>query len=187
LLLRIRDAQDAAAWEVFDAIYRPLMKRYAVARGLKYSDAEDVVQRCMAEIHRRIGGFDYDPAKGRFKGWLRTMVANCVRNLLRGRREHQEAPGDFERAQQREESPDDTFERLWVREHLWYCLRQVREEVAESTFKAYQYHVIEQWPIEKVCRELNLKPNNVYTIKWRLTERVAEKMRELLGDEVEFG
>lgn len=69
-----------------------------------------------------------------------------------------------------------------LEEHLWHCLRQLRDEIDEPTYLAFQHYVIEQWPIEKVCRELNMKANNVYTIKWRMTEKVTARMRELLGD-----
>ncbi len=180
LLLRIRDRGDSAAWRTFDEIYRPMLRRFALARGLDHADAEDITQHCMAAIHEHIGTFDYDPEKGRFKAWLRTMVNNRVRNLLRDRRDRQADSGDIRDLPSAEESPDEVFERLWMQEHLWHCLRDIQCETEEATYKAFQYYVIEQWPIERVCRELNMKPNNVYTIKWRLTEKVSAKMKALL-------
>jgi RNA polymerase sigma-70 factor (ECF subfamily) len=182
LLLRIRDPRDAKAWDLFDSIYRPLLRRYALGRGLEASDADDIAQQCIGEIHRRIGAFDYDPTKGRFKGWLKTMVANRVRNFLRDRHERQAATGDFHLGQEREPPPDENFDRLWMQEHLWHCLRELEEEVEQTTYDAFVGYVIEQRPIEQVCRETGLTANNIYTIKWRLTEKVADKMRQLLGD-----
>lgn len=182
LLLRIRDRQDAAAWRTFDGIYRPMLHRYALACGLKDADAEDVVQHCMTAIQEKIGGFDYDPEKGRFKAWLRTIVQNRVRNLARDRHDVLDGDGQLARLESRDESPEDVFERLWMQEHLWHCLELVRQEVEQPTFRAFEMYVIEQRPIEEICRELGVRPNLVYTIKWRLTEKVAERMRELLGD-----
>jgi RNA polymerase sigma-70 factor (ECF subfamily) len=180
LLLRIRDRSDRRAWETFDALYRPMLQRFARARGLGETDAEETAQQCLATIADRIAEFSYDPQKGRFKGWLCTLVNNRVRNLLRDRREQQGETADFEATPQREPTPDEAFDRIWMEEHLWHCLRELRGEVEETTFLAFQSYVIEQRPIEQVCQELKLTPNNVYTIKWRLTERVAAKMRELL-------
>lgn len=180
LLLRIRDREDSAAWEAFDAIYRPMLCRFARSRGLGEADTEDVVQQCMASIQAHIEGFDYDPDKGRFKSWLRTMVNNRIRNLLRDRREKQADTREFENVLDPTDTPEEAFERLWMQQHLWHCLRQIQAEVEQTTFKAYQYYVIEQRPIGEVCGELNLTTNQVYTIKWRLTEKVSAKMKELL-------
>ena len=41
LLLRIRDPKDNAAWKEFDAIYRPMLQRFARTMGLGAADAED--------------------------------------------------------------------------------------------------------------------------------------------------
>ena len=136
----------------------------------------------MTAVQERIATFDYDREKGKFKSWLRIMMNNKIRNLLRDRKEQPGDSGDFKGLPAREDSPEEVFETLWLEEHLWHCLRLLRDEVEEPTYLAFQHYVIEQWPIEKVCRELNMKANHVYTIKWRLTERIAAKMRELLGD-----
>ena len=76
LLIRIRNREDQAAWVTFDHIYRPMLYRFAQSRRLGHEDAEDVVQHCMSAIQEHIGRFDYDPDRGRFKAWLRTMVDN---------------------------------------------------------------------------------------------------------------
>lgn len=180
LLLRIRDRADTEAWRTFDAVYRPMLERFARSRGLAADDAEDVAQQCLSAVADKIAEFSYDPAQGRFKGWLRTLVNNRVRNFLRDRHEQQGRTADFSAAQQRETSPDAAFDQIWMEEHLWHCLRELRGEVDEATYLAFQHYVIEQWPVERVCTALGLSASNVYTIKWRLTERVAAKMSELL-------
>lgn len=180
LLLRIRNREDVAAWRAFDALYRPMLFRFARARGLSEDDAEDVAQHCLSAITDHMDEFTYDPQKGRFKSWLRTLVNNRARNLLRDRHEQQAHSGEFRTIPDRDPPPDEAFEHIWMEEHLWHCLRELRGQVEETTYLAFQYSVIEQRPVERICAELNLKPNNVYTIKWRMTERVAELMKELL-------
>jgi RNA polymerase sigma factor (sigma-70 family) len=182
LLLRIRDRADAAAWRTFDAIYRPMLHRFALACGLNEADAEDVVQHCMAAVQEKIGAFDYDPEKGRFKAWLRTLVQNRVRNVIRDRRDRAAPEGAIDGLESRDPSPEAVFDRLWMQEHLWHCLELVRQEVEEPTYLAFKRYVLDQHPIEEVCKELNMRANLVYTIKWRLTEKVAERMHELLGE-----
>lgn len=180
LLLRLRDRSDADAWRTFDAIYRPMLRRFALARGLSEVDADDVTQHCLTAFYDHIGDFAYDPARGRFKGWLRTLVNNRVRDLLRSRRDRQPATGFFERLPRHDESPEAVFDRIWLEEHLWHCLRELRNEVEARTFRAFELYVINERPIDEVCAALDLKPNNVYTIKWRLTQRIQDKMGDLL-------
>ncbi|MFQ5502175.1 MAG: RNA polymerase sigma factor [Phycisphaerae bacterium] len=82
LLCRILDPAGDAAWRMLDEIYRPMLQRFAMSRGLQPVDAEEIAQQCMTSIHKHIESFRYDPEKGRFKAWLRTMANNRVRNLL---------------------------------------------------------------------------------------------------------
>jgi RNA polymerase sigma-70 factor (ECF subfamily) len=185
LLLRIKNPRDQAAWGVFDDIYRPLLRRYAASCGLHADDAEEVVQRCMVAINAHIAGFEYDPRRGRFKSWLRTMMNNKARDMFRDRRARPCGIDKLQGVASAEAAPDEEFDRLWMQEHLWHCLRQVRAEVEESTYRAFEAYVIEQRSIEDVCATLGVKPNLLYTIKWRMTEKIGAKLRELLGDDAE--
>ena len=49
LLLRIKDTRNTHAWAEFDAIYRPMLYRFARARGLDDAAAEDLVQHCIPD------------------------------------------------------------------------------------------------------------------------------------------
>jgi RNA polymerase sigma-70 factor (ECF subfamily) len=182
LLLRIRDPRDAAAWREFDAIYRPMLLRFAKARKLDAHEAEDVVQHCMTAIHEHIERFEYDPSKGRFKGWLRTIVNNRVRALLGRRRESLADTDQFNIEQQREQSPDEEFDRIWLEEHLKHALHLVRHEVEDSTYKAFRAHVIDGWSVEKTCTEFSMNANQIYRIKWRVTQKLRERLHQLIGD-----
>lgn len=183
LLIKIRDSGDDNAWQEFDRIYRPMLRRFALARGLGNADADDVTQQCMAAIHKHIATFQYDPTKGRFKSWLRTLANNRIRNLHRARRPQGANDEDFEQEQEREKAPDEVFEQLWLSAHLKYCLQQIRSEVGPVGFRAYKLYVIDEWPVTKVCKELDLTPGQLYKIKWRVTRRIREIMTEHLGSD----
>ncbi len=179
LLLRIRDRRDQSAWEEFDHIYRPMLYRFALMRGLDHSQAEDVVQHCMTAIGQHIEGFEYDPKKGRFKGWLRTLVNNRVRNLLRDCHERPAESQVFRVAEAKDASPEELFDQVWMDEHLKHALRLVRTEVEETTFRAFHLYVIEERAVEDVCKELGVNANQVHKAKYRITKRLAERMAEL--------
>lgn len=184
LLLRIRDRNDSAAWSQFDAIYRPMLRRFVRAAGLDRAATDDVVQDCMVAIHRHIDTFEYDPGRGRFKGWLRTLVRNRVTDYFRARRARQQThelldatPGE------REPLPDEGFERVWRQEHVRYCLEAISAEVEPETMAAFRAVAIEQQPVEAVCHQLGMTPGQVHGIKWRVTGKLRERMRALLGED----
>ena len=183
LLLRLRNSGDAKAWSQFDAIYRPMLYRFATVRGLEHAAAEDIVQHCMLAVSEHIKGFEYDPTRGRFKGWLRTLVNNKVRNVMRDRRDQIAKTQDFNIADAREDAPDELFERVWMDEHLKHALRNVRDDVEPTTFAAFQQYVIEERPIEEVCASCGMNPNQVHAIKWRVTKKLRAAMAELTGEE----
>ncbi|MEP0845440.1 MAG: sigma-70 family RNA polymerase sigma factor [Phycisphaerae bacterium] len=179
LLIRIRDPRDADAWREFDTIYRPMLMRFALARKLGAPEAEDVAQHVMAAVHEHIGSFDYDPGKGRFKGWLRTIVNNRVRALLGRRREALADSGEFQVEQEREPSPDEEFDRIWLEEHLRHAVERVRREVEESTYQAFRAHVLDGRSVEQTCAEFGMNPNQVYRIKFRVMQKLREQLRML--------
>lgn len=183
LLLRIRDRGDSGAWAEFDAIYRPILTRLCLARRLDRAAAEDVVQYCMLNVHRYIDGFDYDPSKGRFKAWLRTIALNHMKNLARGGGDVQGDTAVYANDAATGDSPEATFDKLWMEEHLAYCLKAIREEVEPKTFEAFQLYALEEKSPEEVCAQVGLEPAQLYRIKYKMTQRLGEKMRELLGDD----
>jgi RNA polymerase sigma-70 factor (ECF subfamily) len=93
LLLQLRDAQNAAAWEQFVAIYTPLIFWFCCRQGLQEADAADVSQEVMRAVARAMQSFDYDPRRGKFRNWLLTVVRSKVSNLLRNRQRQPEPAG----------------------------------------------------------------------------------------------
>ncbi len=183
LLLRIKDRGDQGAWREFDAIYRPLLQRIALARGLGENEAEDIAQQCMATINRHIERFDYDPRRGRFKSWLATMVNNRIRNALRDRHEVGARTKDFADLSDHCSSPEEVFDKLWRQEHLRHCLHLIRSEVQTATFEIFIAHVVEGNSTAQVCAAFDVTADQVHAIKSRMTRRVRQRMADLLGGE----
>ena len=82
LLLRIRDAQDHAAWVEFVEVYAPLVHAYARTRGLQDADAADVTQDVLQAVANHAERFDYDPSRGSFRGWLFRITLNKLRDQV---------------------------------------------------------------------------------------------------------
>lgn len=187
LLIRIRNRQDSSAWQEFDTIYRPMLYRFATLSGANPTEAEDVVQHCMTAVHQHISTFEYDKTRGRFKGWLKTLVNNRIRNLFRDRRERPADSVEFKALSARDDSPEELFDKVWMDEHLRYALQQVRQEVEEKTFRAFKLYVIDERPVEEICTLLEMNANQVHKAKYRITLRLSEKMRELTDESEPVG
>ena len=184
LLLRIKNRQDGDAWREFDDVYRPMLRRFALAYGADATEADDVIQHCMTAIHEHIDRFEYDPSKGRFKGWLKTLVNNRIRNLIRKRKERIAMTGEFAAVTANAgDDPEAIFEKIWMDEHLKHALKLVSREVEEKTFNAFVDYVIHERPVEEICAKHGLNANQVHKSKHRLTKKLAEKMAALTGEE----
>lgn len=183
LLLRVRNHADSSAWAQFDQIYRPFLMRFVLSRGICATDAEDVVQQCMEAVSRHIENFDYDPTKGRFKAWLRTITTNKIINILR--RERAELPADgaaFSRSQSRETSPEELFDQVWRAEHLRHCLELIKGEVEVQTYQAFCALMLEDKSVDQVCEQFGMTPGQVHLIKYRMVRRLRERMIEICGE-----
>ena len=182
LLKRVRDIQDAEAWQEFVTIYTPLLYRYARARGLDHDEAEDIAQQTMVDVARKMPEFEYDPRRGRFKGWLKTIVNNNITSALRKQRPRQADTAEFHREQSREKSVDDIWEDKWRQEHLAYALTLVEKEVKHETFEAFRLAVIDGRPPSEIAKRLGMSANQVYVAKHRVTHRVKAKVAALTED-----
>ena len=78
LLVRIRNERDTESWSRFVEIYAPAVYRFLKHQGLQDADAADLTQEVMASVAAAIKSFDYDAHRGRFRGWLFTVVQNKV-------------------------------------------------------------------------------------------------------------
>jgi RNA polymerase sigma-70 factor (ECF subfamily) len=178
LLDRLRDLDDSLAWEQFDAIYRPMLRRYAHDRGLTGEQADEIVQECMTAIVERIQRFERQAS---FRGWLRGLVDHKVADHLRKQRpEKQGLTGDFEREQHREVTPAQMWEREWNRAHLLHCLEVVRSQVAEHTYQAFDLYVVREMPVAEVSRMLGMSANQIYVAKSRVMARIEERWSEIM-------
>src|SRR5437763_3209335 len=90
LLVRLGDAADSAAWGRFVDLYAPPVYACARRHGLQDADAADVTQDVMRSVYTAFRRGDFDPDRGRFRGWLITIVRNKLRDHARraGLRKH---------------------------------------------------------------------------------------------------
>jgi len=83
LLSRLRNLDDQESWRAFFDLYWQMLYRVARRAGLGEADAEDVVQETVVAVARQMPRYQYDTARGTFKGWLFRIVGRRVTDHLR--------------------------------------------------------------------------------------------------------
>lgn len=79
LLERVR-RKDQEAWEQLIRLYGPLVCHWCLRGGLQPADAEEVCQEVFLAVARAIGEFRHDREGDTFRGWLRVITRNRIRD-----------------------------------------------------------------------------------------------------------
>jgi RNA polymerase sigma factor (sigma-70 family) len=188
LLLRLRDAADAEAWNLFVDLYAPLVYGFLRKQGLQDADAADVTQEVLQAVARSVGRLDYDPVRGSFRGWLFTVVRNELRDFLAARRRQQAGSGDsaVRGLLEAVPAPEPDLAAQWEREHqqrlLDWAGGQVRRSCQETTWQAFWLTAVQGRSGQEAARRLGLSVAAVYLAKRRVLRRLAEELRRLEED-----
>jgi RNA polymerase sigma factor (sigma-70 family) len=188
LLIRVRDPQDEAAWSEFVEVYAPLVYRYARRYGLQDADADDVTQEVLRTTVRTMPAFDYDPRRGRFRGWLRTVTVNHVRDHKSRGQSREQGSGDtgVHRFLQEQSGQNETDEEFWEREYrerlFQWAAERVRVQFREASWRAFEETTVNGRPAAEVAEVLGLSVGAVYIAKSRVLAKLKEEVENRLGE-----
>src|SRR5207244_3035081 len=118
-------------------------------------DAADLVQEVFVTLVQTLPTFHYD-RNGNFRGWLRTLLLNKLRD--RKRREAREVKALAQRPPE-PELPDGAevfWETEYQRELTQRALRLMQAEFAPATWKACWETVVQGRAAAEVARELGM-------------------------------
>jgi RNA polymerase sigma factor (sigma-70 family) len=82
LILRLKNAEDVAAWNDFVAIYAPVIFRVACRHGFQIADAENLIQEVLLSISRALPQWLLREDRGSFRAWLLKIARNEVVDML---------------------------------------------------------------------------------------------------------
>jgi RNA polymerase sigma-70 factor (ECF subfamily) len=185
LLLRIRDERDAESWSRFVAIYSPLVYGFLRKRGLQDADAADLTQDVLARVASAIKGFEYDPRKGTFRGWLFTIVQNSLRKFVARPQPGGRGSGDTQALQALLQVPadagDDEWDRNYQRHLLHRAAEEVRGEFQDATWQAFWGTAVDGTSPGAVASELGMSVAAVYMARHRVTARLRMQIEFLEG------
>jgi RNA polymerase sigma-70 factor (ECF subfamily) len=185
LLSRLATGTDGAAWSEFWDRYGELIHRYARRRGLQPADADEVTQDVLVALSRAMPGFTYDPARGKFRSYLKTIVARAIRRKNDQKR-GQVLLEDIEAAAgapPAADAVDDEWELEWRRYHLRLGMRKVELEFSRLDVAAFQAYAVAGRDSRETAEALGMSVDQVYQAKSRILKRLGELIATQIEEE----
>jgi RNA polymerase sigma-70 factor (ECF subfamily) len=188
LIARLQSGADDAAWDEFVAIYRPVIVRLAVKRGLQHPDAEDVAQSVLLSVSKRIAQWNIDPQRAKFRTWLRRIARNAAINAITRRPADRAAGGTtaiqlLNATADRAESISAEFDTEWRREAFRWASDEVRNEVHPTTWDAFWLTAVQGVDATQVASQLGKSVGAIYVARCRVMQKIQTRIQELTGGE----
>jgi RNA polymerase sigma-70 factor (ECF subfamily) len=186
LLERVK-ADDAAAWDRLVRLYAPLVLQWCRRWDLQDQDLADIFQEVFQAVARHIAGFRRERHGDTFRGWLRTITRNKVRDHFRRLSREPAGVGGTDAQLRLAELPADaSVEEAGTSgapvDHALFRLGldMIRGEFAERTWQAFWATAVEGRPPKDVADELSMTPGAVRVAKCRVLQRLREELAGLL-------
>jgi RNA polymerase sigma-70 factor, ECF subfamily len=184
LLLRLKADAPAreVAWREFHDLYAPIIGSFARKMGARPQDVDDLVQEVLTGFFAVSPRFVYDPARGRFRGYLKTCTWNAFRKrlgaqvLVGGRPLEDVDPADLQ--------VEAAWNDVWESEKLQRALAVVRERYTSRpdrvrTFRAFEMYTMLERPAEEVAADLGMSVESVHQSRTRITRALRAMLDEI--------
>jgi RNA polymerase sigma-70 factor (ECF subfamily) len=168
-------------WNEFHSRYSPVVAGYARNAGLKAGEIDDVVQDVMFGFFRVSNSFEYDPSRGRFRGYLKRVTLNAIRDRWRRRRKEVALPAELDPAQ--EDPTDRRWEREWAESLLRRAMDEVRTRVQPRTMHAFELYGVQGLPPEQVEKETGMTYAAIRHAKMRVLQDLQGVVKRLRAEE----
>ncbi len=189
LLAKVRSGDDIS-WTEFYETYRPLIFLVGKDCGLTPFENEELVQQVMSEIFQKDIlsrynpdevpkdiTFTYDPAKGRFRFFLKAIIRNQAFKLYHKRTNLVNLDDIPEEAAS--EKFDADWDEVWKKHILTQAMEELRSKVQAETYSAFEMYAVQGRPVKDVAAFLNLSVNSVYVAKNRCIATIREIIKDL--------
>ncbi len=181
LVARLADAGDPAAWREFAERYGELIRAFARRQGLQPADCDDVLQDVLLELCRAMPRFQYDPSRGKFRSFLKTVVMRTIFRRFRQKRgATRQLNVEMEPAAASDSEIEQAWEEEWREYHLRQAMRSIEVEFDATTRAAFRAYVPEGRDAREVAASLGLSVDQVYQAK----SRILKRLTRLVGQQV---
>jgi RNA polymerase sigma-70 factor (ECF subfamily) len=186
LLARVQ-ANDAAAWDRLINLYAPLVLAWCRRWDLQEQDAADVFQDVFQAVATHIATFHRNQPGDTFRGWLRTITSNKVRDHFRRLGRDPRGAGGTDALTRLAQLPapqfpdeEDTDESGPDSGLFRRALELIRDQFEERTWQAFWRTAVEGRSPRDVAADLAMSPGAVRVAKCRVLQRLREELGDLI-------
>ena len=182
LILRLSEGVDPGAWQEFSDRYAGLIKRVLAERGVQAADRDDITQEVLISLVKAMPGFEYDPSRGRFRSYLKTVVIRAL-----ARRHRRKASPGMELRDEETLPGGEELERIWERQwrqyHMRRAWRQIEVEFSPEDRAVFEAYALQGKKAQVVAELHGISVDRVYRIKSTMLGRVTEIVGEQVAEE----
>lgn len=185
MLAALHDPDEVAAWEVFDARYRPVLVGFARNLGLTVEEAADVAQETITRFVEQYREGRYDRERGRLGAWLVGIARYRILDVRRARG-RRALRGESAMVDMDDEA---SLSRVWDAERRTRIIGIAMERLRSGgrtdprTIEAFELLMVHGLTASVVAEQLDMPVQSVYVAKSRIASRLQDLVREV---EVEF-
>lgn len=176
LLVRVRDPANVDAWREFENRYSQLIRNYCLRRHIDTVDIDDISQLVWSKLAKGMRDFSYDPAKGKFRGYLYTVVRSAVSRQFANRREdatwlaeHREVANLVAE----DAGHDDIWEREWTDHHFRQAFATIEQTFDPQSVAIFQ-RLLSGDTADQIAADFGMTPAAVNQAKHRIRSRMKD-------------
>ncbi len=174
LLSKISDGDDNISWDEFFEMYRPLIFIRGRDFGFSKSECDDLTQLVMSEIFKMRNTFSYNPAKGRFRDYMKKIIFHQALRLKKesyAGKMYVELPGDL---MEDNDELEQNWKEEWEAQQMKLALDELKHRIEPLTYQAFDLYALQNCAAEDVAAWLKISVNSVYLAKTRSISKLKE-------------
>ena len=187
LLLQLKSDETVnreMGWGIFVDRYGPIICGFARNAGLPSSEADDIMQIVLFNFFKVADRFEYDPSKGRFRGYLKRITLNAIRQRYRKRQEKNLDTHGMRAAEDPRDDLGAVFDREWAEHLLSEAMTEARPKFEPKTWEAFELYGRRGMSAERAGERLGMTPESVRHAKSRVMRAVREIVIRLREEEL---
>ena len=185
MLLRLRadgTLDRQIGWNDFSKMYGSVIAGFARNAGAKPQEVDDILQEVMLGFFKQSRVFEYDPAKGRFRGYLKRITLNAIRDRYRRKRPSVGLPESYD-PPERESELNAAWDREWTEHLLRRALEKVKINIQPKTLDAFERYGVRGEPVASVAKDLDMSEASIRHAKMRVLDQLREEIARMRADE----
>ena len=185
-LLEQVQANQAEAWDRIVDLYAPLVRYWCRRSQLNDEDVAEIFQETFRAVATHIQNFRHERKDDSFRGWLRTITTNKIRDHFRRIDGQAIAEGGSVGQMKIAEISDpltedeENSEQDILRASVHQMLKMVRGDFEPRTWEAFWQCQVEGRGTDEIGLELQMTPAAVRKAKYRVLRRMREELDGLI-------